>query len=85
MVAAKKTSLALPEDLLEEVEAAAEERGMSRNKFVVRVLREAVKARRDAAITQRLNKLFEDKSLLSVQSQEAWVWGGLAEWDDEPW
>jgi hypothetical protein len=59
-MARHKTAIAIPEDLLTEVDAAARDRNESRSAFITRVLRAAVRARRDRDITRRLDQLFAD-------------------------
>jgi hypothetical protein len=57
-MAMRKTAVAIPEELLAEVDAAAEARGESRSRYITRLLRLSVQARRDAEVTRRLNELF---------------------------
>ena len=82
----RKTAIAIPDDLLSAVDRAAQSRGESRNRFVTRVLQEAVHARRDAEVTKRLNELFADVELAREQAQTA---SGLdavgTDWTDERW
>jgi Arc/MetJ-type ribon-helix-helix transcriptional regulator len=81
-----KTAITLPESLLREVDRAANVRGESRSSFIRRVLRAALRARRDAAITRRLDELFSEEHLAEEQRrtsrelEEAGV-----PWDDEAW
>lgn len=85
-MAMRKTSIALPEELLATVDRVAEERGESRNRFVVHVLAEAVRAKRDAEITRRLDELFADDQ---VRTEQAAVAGDLesvaSSWGNEGW
>jgi metal-responsive CopG/Arc/MetJ family transcriptional regulator len=85
-MAYRKTAIAVPEEVLEEVDRAARERGESRSRFISRVLRLAVRARRDAEVTRRLDALFADESVHEEQRREA---RGLAQlginWDSERW
>ncbi len=85
-MAYRKTAIAVPEEVLEEVDRAARERGESRSRFISRVLRLAVRARRDAEVTRRLDALFADESVREEQRREA---QGLAQlginWDSERW
>ena len=67
----RKTAIAVPDDLLTEIDRAAYERRESRNRFVTRVLRYAVRARRDADITRRLDELFARPNLADQQRREA--------------
>ena len=62
-MARHKTAIAIPEDLLAQVDAAARERDESRSAFITRVLRAALKARRDRDITRRLDELFADGAI----------------------
>jgi hypothetical protein len=66
-----KTAIAIPRTLLDAVDRAARERRESRNQFVTRVLLHAVRARRDAAITRRLNELFADPAVADQQRRDA--------------
>jgi metal-responsive CopG/Arc/MetJ family transcriptional regulator len=59
----RKTAIAVPADVLEAVDDAARARGESRSRFISHVLRVAVRARRDAEITRRLNEVFQDERL----------------------
>jgi metal-responsive CopG/Arc/MetJ family transcriptional regulator len=82
----RKTAIAVPDDLLVAVDRAARERHESRNRFVTRVLQYAVRARRDADVTRRLNELFAGPELADQQRQGASEWDvvGTA-WTDERW
>jgi metal-responsive CopG/Arc/MetJ family transcriptional regulator len=82
----QKTAIAMPDDLLAAVDRAARERHESRNRFVTLVLRHAVRARRDAEITRRLNELFATPDLVDQHSREASELDGIGtDWSDERW
>jgi len=82
----RKTAIAVPDGLLAAVDRAARERHESRNRFVTRVLRHAVRARRDADITRRLNELFATPDLAKHHSREASELDGIgSDWSDERW
>jgi metal-responsive CopG/Arc/MetJ family transcriptional regulator len=82
----RKTAIAIPEDLLEAVDRAAEARRESRNRFITRVLKIAVRARRDAEITRRLDECFTDAALASAQRTEAEMLDAAGtDWQDERW
>jgi metal-responsive CopG/Arc/MetJ family transcriptional regulator len=70
-MALHKTAIAIPEDLLAEVDAAARDRSESRSAFITRVLRAAIKARRDRDITRRLDELFADDGVRREQMEGA--------------
>jgi len=70
-MAHRKTAIAVPAEILDEVDRAARARGESRSRFITRVLRLAVRARRDAEVTRRLDALFADESLAEEQRREA--------------
>ena len=81
----RKTAIAVPDDLLVAVDRAARERHESRNRFVTRVLQYAVRARRDAEITRRLNQLFAAE-ISEQQSREASDLDAMGTpWTDERW
>ena len=85
-MAHRKTAIAVPEDILDEVDRAARARGESRSRFISRLLRLAVRARRDAEITRRLDALFADESLAKRHRREADDLAELAvDWSDERW
>ena len=82
----RKTAIAVPDDLLAAVDRAARERHESRNRFVTHVLRHAVRARRDADITRRLNDLFAGPELAEHQVRDASELDALGTpWTDERW
>ena len=91
-MAHRKTAIAVPEDLLDEVDRAARARGESRSRFISRVLALVVRARRDAEITRRLDALFGDEPLAASAhaiSRHAACRGcpsaaGLTTWIGEP-
>ena len=82
----RKTAIAVPHDLLIAVDRAARQRHESRNRFVTQVLRHAVRARRDAEITRRLNDLFAEPELAERHKREAAGLDALGTpWTDERW
>jgi hypothetical protein len=85
-MALRKTAIAVPQDLLEAVDRAAQERHESRSRFVTRVLRQAVRARRDVAIERRLNELFADGKLARDAAESAAALDAVGtDWSDERW
>lgn len=62
-MATRKTAITLPEEVLKGVDDAARARGESRSRFIARVLRAALTARRDEDIRRRLDALFADPDL----------------------
>jgi hypothetical protein len=85
-MAYRKTAIAVPEPVLAEVDRAARERGESRSAYITRVLRAAVRARRDAEITRRLDELFADERLARTQRREAQELDEAGtDWTNERW
>jgi metal-responsive CopG/Arc/MetJ family transcriptional regulator len=82
----RKTAIAVPDALLDAVDRAAEGRRESRNQFITRVLEAAVRARRDADITRRLDELFASPEASEALRADAAALDehGTA-WDDERW
>lgn len=66
-----KTAITVPADVLESVDRAARALGESRSKYITRVLRAAVRARRDVQITERLNELFAQEGVAQSQRDDA--------------
>jgi predicted transcriptional regulator len=82
----RKTAIAVPDELLAAVDRVARSRRETRNRFVTRVLEQAVRARRDAEITRRLNDLFAAPEVAEQQSLEASDLDRLgSDWADERW
>ena len=82
----RKTAIAVPDDLLAAIDRAARQRRESRNRFVTRVLQYAVRARRDAEITRRLNELFAAPEFAEQQRREASEFDAIGTpWTDERW
>jgi metal-responsive CopG/Arc/MetJ family transcriptional regulator len=82
----RKTAIAVPDELLAAVDRVARSRRETRNRFVTRVLEQAVRARRDAEITRRLNDLFAASEVAEQQSREASDLDRLgSDWADERW
>ena len=82
----RKTAIAVSDDLLAAVDRAARQRHESRNRFVTRVLQFAVRAHRDADITDRLNALFATPKIAAEQRREASDFDALGtSWTDERW
>jgi hypothetical protein len=82
----RKTAIAVPNDLLAAVDRAARQHHESRNRFVTRVLECAIRARRDAEITRRLNELFSAPEFAEQQSRGASEFDAVgSDWTDERW
>lgn len=82
----RKTAIAIPDELLDAVDRAAQERNESRNRFVTLVLRRAVRARRDADITRRLDELFAEPDATRQQRRETIELDAIGtDWSDERW
>ncbi len=81
-----KIAITVPEDVLSEVDAAARERGETRSGFISRILKTALKARRDAGITRRLNELFAEESVVATQDRITREMDSAGtDWSDEVW
>ncbi len=85
-MARSKIAITVPEDVLSEVDAAARERGETRSGFISRILKTALKARRDAGITRRLNELFAEESVVATQDRITREMDSAGtDWSDEVW
>jgi metal-responsive CopG/Arc/MetJ family transcriptional regulator len=85
-MSSSKIAITVPEDVLAAVDSAAKERGESRSGFISRVLRTALRARRDAAITRRLNMLFMKEDLVAEQRRLTREMDAAGtDWSTETW
>jgi hypothetical protein len=81
-----RTVISLSAELLSAVDRAARELGESRSQYIARVLRCAVRARRHAAITRRLDELFADPALAEQQRRSAAQLDAAgSSWADKRW
>ena len=82
----QRTAISVPEEILEAVDLAAREKGLSRSAFITRVLRIALQSRKDALVTRKLNELFADEALAKEQLEAADELDSAGtRWDDERW
>lgn len=81
----RKTAIAVPDDLLADVDRVARARGESRSRFITRILRAAIRARHDAEIVRRLNEVFADEDVQRDQLKTARTLEQFAGLDDESW
>jgi hypothetical protein len=85
-MAYRKTAIAVPEQLLADVDRAAHARGESRSAYISRVLAVAVRARRDAEITRKLDELFANERVRKAQRRGAAALDRAGtDWTDERW
>jgi metal-responsive CopG/Arc/MetJ family transcriptional regulator len=85
-MSSSKIAITVPEDVLAAVDSAAKERGESRSGFISRVLRTALRARRDAAITRQLNMLFMKEDLVAEQRRLTREMDAAGtDWSNETW
>jgi metal-responsive CopG/Arc/MetJ family transcriptional regulator len=75
-----KTAVSIPDPLFAEAEKAARELNISRSKLVQTALEEFLERRRDAAITEAINRsLAENPPTAEEQAEEdAWIEHGEA-------
>jgi hypothetical protein len=84
--ALRKTAIALPGALLEDIDRAARDLGESRSRYITRILRCAVRARHHAAVTRRLDELFADPAVAGEQRRSAAELDAAgSSWNDERW
>ena len=82
----RKATIAISDELLTAIDRAAHARGESRSRFVTCVLQEAVRARRDAEVTKRLNELFAEPEIAQEQARSASELDAAeTAWSDERW
>ncbi len=67
----KKFGISIPEEVMEAVDRAARERGLSRSRFIAGVLRRAAAARTDLEVTRKIDEVLADEDLQREQADEA--------------
>lgn len=77
-VAVKKFAISVPQDVMDAVDQAAQQQGLSRSAFVALMLRRVAKARTDAEYTRRINAVFDDAQVADEQRSTAQVMGRRA-------
>lgn len=70
-MAVKKFALSVPPEVMDQVDEAAAELGLTRSAYLVTVLRRIASARTDAAITRQVNELFADPEIKNEQISTA--------------
>ena len=70
-MAVKKFALSVPPGVMDQVDEAAAERGLTRSAYLVEVLRWIADARTDAAITRQVNEIFADPEVKREQISTA--------------
>jgi antitoxin MazE6 len=68
-----KTAISIPDELFEQAEAAAKDLGLSRSKLVQAALEEFLKRRRDASVTQSINRYVDKHGAELSREDEAWL------------
>jgi hypothetical protein len=82
----RRTAITIPAELLSDVDRAARDLGESRSGYITRILSLAVRARRNAAITRRLDELFADASVAAEQRRSAAELDAAGfDWNNERW
>jgi metal-responsive CopG/Arc/MetJ family transcriptional regulator len=82
----RRTAISLPAELLSDVDRAARDLGVSRSGYITRILRLAVRARCNAAITRRLDELFADAAVAAEQRRSAAELDAAGSgWNNERW
>lgn len=81
-----KIAITVPEEIVMQVDRAARQRGESRSSFISHVLRAALRARRDADITRRLDELFQKENVAAEQRRIAREMDAAGtDWSAEVW
>lgn len=81
----KKIAISVPEEVVEQVDSAAAERGMTRSAYISWALRRIARARSDAEITRRVDAFFSDPALDEEQRETARTMGGLRAAEGPKW
>ena len=66
-MAVRKIAISVPEDVLGQVDRLARKTGVTRSGLITRVLREVGRAQTSKEITEKIDHLFEDRSVADEQ------------------
>jgi metal-responsive CopG/Arc/MetJ family transcriptional regulator len=80
---ARKFAISIPQEVMEQIDAAAERRGITRSRFISDVLRKVARARTDAEITRRLDAVFSDPHVVREHRRTNREFLGARARDDE--
>jgi hypothetical protein len=82
-VAVRKFAISVPEDVMAQIDEAAERRGITRSRFITDVLRKVARARTDAEVTRRLDEVFAAPDVAAEQRSTSQALLGARIVDDE--
>jgi metal-responsive CopG/Arc/MetJ family transcriptional regulator len=68
-VAVKKIAISVPENTLREIDLLARKVGATRSGFITQVLNEVSRAKSNAEVTARINRLLEDEEISREQKE----------------
>ena len=66
-----KTAISIPDDLFESAEQAAKALGLSRSELYATAVREFIRHYRNDEVTERLNRVYSDDALSSLDARLA--------------
>jgi hypothetical protein len=82
----RRIAIVVPADLLTTIDRVAHDLGESRSRYMTRILRCAVRARRRAVVTRRLDELFTNPVFATEQRRAVEDLDAAgSSWDDEQW
>src|SRR2546427_9510492 len=64
-------AISIPAEVMQAVDRAARERGMTRSRFITEILRRVARAKRDEEISRRIDKALSDPRLTREQRSTA--------------
>jgi metal-responsive CopG/Arc/MetJ family transcriptional regulator len=82
-MAVHKFAISIPEAVMDQVDQAAESRGVTRSRFISDVLHKVARARTDAQITRRLDEVFADTEVAKEQGRTSRAFLAARAADDE--
>ena len=68
---ATKFAISVPIEVMQAVDRAAQERGITRSRFISEVLRRVARAKRDEEISRRIDQVLSDPELAREQRSTA--------------
>ncbi len=81
----QKVAITIPRDLVVLIDDISKKHGMSRSKYIARVLNEKLMEERNAQLTAAYNELFSDEKIAEEQLQTARAFESVGAEEGQEW
>jgi metal-responsive CopG/Arc/MetJ family transcriptional regulator len=81
----QKVAVTIPKDIIIIIDKMSKQEGMSRSKFISRILREKVREKEEKKLTNAFNIVFDDESIRKEQLETAEWFEGSGNNEGQAW